>query len=64
MLPLRPFALLAAAGSSGGKALSALNERYVWSVVPSLAVVPALMMHPAQGSLAISVLLVRGLAGP
>lgn len=51
------LAMATQAGSSGGKALSALNERYVWSVVPSLAVVPALMMHPAQGSLAISVLL-------
>jgi hypothetical protein len=53
--------VLAAAGS---KAAGALNERYVWSVVPSLAAVAALMMQPAQGSLAISVLLVgRGVVG-
>ncbi|KAG2453417.1 hypothetical protein HYH02_001640 [Chlamydomonas schloesseri] len=39
------------------KAQGALNERYVWSVVPSLAAVPALLLEPAQGSLAISCLL-------
>ncbi|GIL62766.1 hypothetical protein Vafri_16934 [Volvox africanus] len=43
--------------AAGSKAAGALNERYVWSVVPSLGVVPALMMQPAQGSLAITVLL-------
>ncbi|PNH11221.1 hypothetical protein TSOC_001959 [Tetrabaena socialis] len=43
--------------AAGSKAAGALNERYVWSVVPSLAVVPALLMHPAQGSFAISILL-------
>ncbi|KXZ51259.1 hypothetical protein GPECTOR_13g746 [Gonium pectorale] len=46
-----------AIAATGAKAASALRERYVWSVVPSLAVVPALMMQPAQGSLAIAVLL-------
>ncbi|EFJ51469.1 hypothetical protein VOLCADRAFT_87803 [Volvox carteri f. nagariensis] len=43
--------------AGGSRAAGALNERYVWSVVPSLGVVPALMMPPAQGSLAIAVLL-------
>ncbi|KAG2496668.1 hypothetical protein HYH03_005488 [Edaphochlamys debaryana] len=44
-------------GAVGGKAAAALRERFVWSVVPSLAAVPALMMQPAQGSLAVSILL-------
>eukprot|EP00198_Chlamydomonas_reinhardtii_P003589 XP_001692925.1 predicted protein [Chlamydomonas reinhardtii] len=46
---------IAAPGSK--KAQGALNERYVWSVVPSLAAVPALLLEPAQGSLAIASLL-------
>ncbi len=37
----------------------AQNERYVWSVFPSLAAWPALMMEPAPGSLCIALLLVR-----
>lgn len=48
-----------AAAPGSKKAQGALNERYVWSVVPSLAAVPALLLEPAQGSLAIASLLVR-----
>ncbi|GFR44044.1 hypothetical protein Agub_g5204, partial [Astrephomene gubernaculifera] len=47
----------ATVAAAGSKAAAALNERYVWSVVPALGVVPALMMQPAQGSFAVAVLL-------
>ena len=35
------------------------RERYIWSVFPSLAAWPALMMEPAPGSLCIAFLIVR-----
>ncbi|KAG1674417.1 hypothetical protein FOA52_012944 [Chlamydomonas sp. UWO 241] len=42
---------------SGARAALAQRERYIWSVFPSLAVWPALMMEPAPGSLCIAFLL-------
>eukprot|EP00967_Tisochrysis_lutea_P134876 scaffold238726_cov19-Tisochrysis_lutea.AAC.3 len=47
--------------SLGGKAAAAMNERYMWSIVPSLAAWPIVFMELGPGSLAAALLLVRAL---
>lgn len=45
--------------AGGPNAAAALNERYMFSVVPSLAAWPIVYMHAGPGSLAAAFLLVR-----
>lgn len=45
--------------TGGPRAAHMLRERYVWSVFPSLAAWPALMMETGPGAVVVSLLLVR-----
>lgn len=52
MVPMPPAA-------SSGRGAAMLRERYMWSVMPSLAVWPAMMMETGPGAFCVALVLVR-----